>query len=134
MALALGMNLEEAEDAAQEIRLRKLEGLGMKQTAYLAVIDHLRRTSGGKRPRKKHLSIGDKNDADTVELSVSCDQDLYQDVHHILDSFSPLHRAVCVLKSVWGMNNQEIAFVFGVTDWAIQKYVSQIKKQLLKET
>lgn len=121
MALAFGLPTEAAEDAASHVFLKRLQGMGVKQNAYHAVIDHLRTLP------PIHAEINDE-----IMDGNGVPQDAYQDVLRVFDSLNRLDRAVCVLYAVWGMNQQEIAFAFGWDKSRVAQRIGLIRKKLLK--
>ncbi len=133
-ALAFGLPLAEAEDAASHAALKSLEGRGLKQSSYFTVVDYLR--SQGYRGKnayfKKHLDIGDRNDESTVALEAPNESRLLSIVADVFAGLDSECRATLILHLVWGLSRNEIAFVNGITLTAVDTIIRRAKRQLLK--
>lgn len=135
-ALAFGLPIAEAEDAASFATIRSLENTGTKQSPYFVVIDYLR--SQGYRGKnayfKKKLEIGDHNDESTVALEASDESHLLQVVSDVFSGLDTECRSVLILHLVWGLKRTEIAFVFGVPLRTIDSTIRRAKRRLLRDS
>lgn len=133
-ALAFGLPLAEAEDAASHAVVKAIENTGIKQPAYYAVIDYLR--SQGYRGKnayfKKHIGIGDHNDESTVALEAANESELFETVSHVFSGLDSQCRTVLILHLVWGLTRNEVAFAMGLTLHNVDAIIRRAKRHLLK--
>jgi predicted RNA polymerase sigma factor len=134
-ALAFGLPLAEAEDAASFATIKALQDTGKKQSPYFVVIDYLRSQGyqGKNSYFRKNLEIGDSKNEKTVALEAVDQSKLLQTVANLFAGLDVECRSVLILHLVWGLKRSEIAFVFGVELKNVDAIIRRAKRRLLKE-
>lgn len=123
-----------SEDIAQDVMVSYLEEKAETSTVSQRTVDALRRHFGRPdTPRKvtmdkikfaKEAKCGDFQTTDSTAAMAAG-----VDVHKMLTLVDGLDRAILILHYMWGMENQEIAYVFGISEGR----VSQLSKAALLE-
>lgn len=139
VARSLGLSREDIDDCVSDILLQRERGLGRNQNARYAVIDYLRRngrcTRDGKLPPALRSESIEALEGRGIrwESGVSggrSGRECLSDAERYLESLSQIERCVMVLRGLWGLDNREIAYCFGVTESRISQIFSRVEKIL----
>jgi len=128
-ALAFGLPKEEAEDVAGHVALKRLQGIGLDQSASQSVIDYLR--SVGHSTRNGRPGYFDKTlPVEDAHLATYPDAELLSLVLSFLKQCTQRERVVFVLYYVWGMTMGEIAFAFGLNEGYMANMMPELRRKL----
>lgn len=127
-----------AEDCAQEIFARMLEGRHQHSTIEQAVIDYLRQTRGrkgirGHAQRKAFFnpsSFEQENHDGTVAVNVGRSLESRVDSELVARRLRGKERAVWLLIFEYGFTLKEVGSLFGVTESRISQWVAGISTRL----
>lgn len=137
--------INEAEDMASHILLRRLDGGGKKQNIYYAVIDYLRTNSLGTRrgePKKTFFELSHEDGEENAEVTMALqftNKTISREYRDSLSDFEKTieacelkkdERALIVLYYVYGFDLREIGGIFGVTESAMSIRKSVIESKI----
>lgn len=130
------------EEISQEVLCRMLEGKHQHSTIDQAVIDVIRKRFGRtgtpgydkKHALAKSLQAGDglENLESTIGNNDGTSLDDRLDIKRAIIEFRGRQRAIIVLRFIWGMNEIEIADIFGVTESRVSQWLKGIQGRLSK--
>lgn len=135
--------LDDCEDLAQEVILKKLEKPQWHSSTDHFLGDALRKRDGRpgvnweeRKALNRAVRAGSDTDAHEIEnAGESAEKQLnIQDLFHLLKRE---HRIIAVLKWEWGMTNREIGHAFGKSEpWIFQatkELLAHLRRKLLGE-
>lgn len=133
-AKAMGF-LEEAEDLAQQVLTRYADKKSLAQNIHYAFIDVLRRAFGSTRTqiytKKKALRKASSLTTSHVsEQTSEIRQESGNQLHYLITRLKGTERAIVCLYYLWGFNEEELAYAFGVTGSQINHYKKKAQKIL----
>lgn len=112
--------MQGADDCAQEIILRMLEGRHQHATLKFAVIDYLRRNLGNPKhstyETRKSLTRPAYLDEIDFEDRVGLPSGNRLDIERLLLAFDPIDRAIFYLHFGWGLTLSECGYVLGFSE------------------